>query len=128
MSAYVVEDRTIDRIISGLASFGFMDEVLYECETDSADELGASLLEMNCDAFDERYDDKADREFLRSYKYKPVPVSKMQLLKSLACYLYQCAEGHVPERSLYQTLYRIKGELAYDIISDSREYDVCEWA
>ena len=128
MSAYVVEDRTIDRIISGLASFDFLDAVLYECETDSADEFGASLLEMNCDAFDERYDDKADREFLRSYKYKPVPVSKMQLLKSLACYLYQCTEGHVPERSLYKTLYRIKGELAYKIVSDLPAYEAFEWA
>jgi hypothetical protein len=50
-----------------------------------------------------RYDEGEAKHFRElNYRYTPAYGSKMQVLKSLQCWLYQCNEGDVANNPLYQ--------------------------
>lgn len=92
------------------------------------DKLGQKMWDLNQLALGYRYGD--EKEVL-SYSFFDVSglVSRIQMFKSLRCWLYQCAEGEIPEKSV---LYRVFNEkisrfLAMRIIEDMFEYDRAEW-
>lgn len=133
MSSYLVENETIDRIISWLEvkNNGVGKSNLPPVDTMSEEEkqdLGKSMLKMNCEALIARYGQAEHQElFCEEYQYSFQPVSKMQALKSLSCFLYQCLEGEVPNSELFQRLKNIKNDLAMNIISDMPEYEKAIW-
>ena len=45
----------------------------------------------------------------------------------MSCLLYQCSEGKVPNRRLYDELNRAAGELAQAIVQDLPEYEKASW-
>ena len=134
MSAYVVEDKTINRIVTRLEFdrdgnwpkkqladlLGFTSQ--YELANQK---IGEAMLALNVEAVNQRYnqDDKPMK-----YKYKRTIVPPIQALKSLSCWLYQCSEGDVPERPLYKILRAYEGGTAKGIIQDRLpEYSQAEW-
>lgn len=132
MSAYVCEDRTYNRIASGLCSLlldrgcAWMPEDL---DYDLPNEIGhlvQDMWTMNVDAVCSRYEDEASDNYERpAYEY--VYCSRIQLLKALRCYLYQCSEGSVPGRTLYQVLNELSHNLALEIVSELPEYAQADW-
>jgi hypothetical protein len=132
MSAYIVENQTIDRIITIIHNHFSNFAVVKICYPElgkyieNRDRLGTELLKMNIDAVSQRYNEKPVYPL---YNYRtPQPVSKMQGLKSLKCYLYQCSEGDIPEKSLlYKELDKLSGDIAYNIVSKMKKYDAAEW-
>jgi hypothetical protein len=79
---------------------------------------------MNCRAVNYRYGETNDIPFERV----PVePVTLIQLIKKISCYLYQCSEGKVPSYALYKRLGEIKQELCEKYVEDTDEYDNAEW-
>lgn len=128
MSSYVVEYKTIDRIITGLAIY-YTNFILEDWGFEDNNDLGRFLLGMNIDAVDLRYNETNDRKCVDDYVYIYQPsLSRVQFVKSLACFLYQCFEGNVPSRDLYIELERIKNVVAYDIVVNMPMYDEAEWA
>jgi hypothetical protein len=103
MSAYFVEDATIDAAVTLLDRAGRL--------RGNPTQVGRAMLAMNLDAMLQRYpsirgtDEARDyAQRARSYNYKPRPEGQPTLCKSLECLLYQCAEGDVPETEMFKAL------------------------
>ncbi len=139
MSAFLVGKKTIDRILSFVSaecrkSTFFVRELSEKLNVDVSDSywrdtLGQKMWDLNQLALGYRYGyEKADLK----YFFNDVSgfTNQFQMFKSLKCWLYQCAEGEIPEKSL---LYRVFSHeislfLAVRIIQDTPEYDAAEWA
>jgi len=103
-------------------------------ETYDGEHLADAMLAMNIDAFRQRYGIKAllvedlDRIDLDKRNWGPLAgFSRVQMYKSLQCFLYQCSEGDVDEKPLYKTLSAIRELLAPSVNEDSPEYEAAEW-
>ena len=134
MSAFMVEDKTINRILGYLNNnrrelCGYFTDVLKAAEVADADNwhelLGASMLMMNQDAVNYRY---SETDTPPMFEFHWEMCSDVQTVKSLQCFLYQCAEGDVPERELYKALKEVKHFLMARIIGRMPEYDKADWA
>jgi len=89
--------------------------------------FGNELLAMNQDAVNQRYG-----EHDAPPPYEPGPcilnLTPIQAYTSIECYLYQCSEGDVPERRLYQSLVGYRDALAHCIVQALPQYRNAEWA
>ncbi len=129
MSAYIVDKKTIDRIISGILSR--RKELSYQkgipeipFDENDTNTFGQELLGLNKAAVDQRYDENNNIE---KYIFSKQPVTPVQTLKSLINLLYQCTEGDVTESILYKQLDKLSLVLAYIIVTESVSYDKAEW-
>lgn len=139
MSAYIVNDKTINRIISAailhtLGSLAPAPRLLVPDNPELGDwrSLGSAMRDMNVAAVIARYglsDSLPGPSPLLPYQFRPVTAPGLiQTIKSLDCYLYQCSEGNVPDWTLYQQLGRWQAELCQHYVTESDEYDKAEWA
>lgn len=139
MSAFIVEDTTINRVVSWLGSvirdiYSVREELrklgIDVNETEWKEDLGRKMFELNIAAVNTRYGEGEAEHFRAlNYQYRyEKPCSRFQVLKSLRCWLYQCTEGDVPNEPLYtffdSTVCRY---LMMDIIDRMSEYDRAEW-
>lgn len=60
-----------------------------------------------------------------NYKHHAYGIA--QFYKSLACFIYQCSEGEVPETELYKMLEEAQDKLAYKIAMDWANEQGAEW-
>ena len=150
MSAYVVDYKTINRIVSklkGQVERGGMWETSYVLGPvltaaeiawegqQTYQTLGMALLAANVDAVQQRYPDDTPEtlpgpidETPLGYRFKYDQTSKVQAVKSLGCLLYQMAEGDVTERPLYKALQHLEGQWAIQIVHDLPEYESAVYA
>jgi hypothetical protein len=113
MSAYMVADQTINRVVTWLASDvdinwwlqGKVEEAL-QIDTKTLEwrlKIGNAVFQLNIDAVNARYGQGEAAHFRPlDYQYRIVIAPKLQVYKSLRCWLYQCCEGDVFKRPLYQ--------------------------
>jgi hypothetical protein len=139
MSAFVVGNETINRVITHLATARNLDHIrktiLDETGADLVTgegraKLGAAMLQLNCSAVDARYGDGESQTFRddMTYGFRLEMTNAVQAYKSLQCWLYQCAEGEIPESSLlYATMERVKNDLACSIVEAMPAYDKARW-
>jgi hypothetical protein len=143
MSAYVVKPETINRFLSflqdeairGSSRVADFQKKLAELEwnlTDPAD-LGSALFNLNCRAVSGRYPDdrtRADQPgYPGEYRFEYVLTGQFQALKSLRCWLYQCAEGDIPEKSkLFKAFRDFSKSWALKLLEEVPEYQKAEWA
>lgn len=140
MSAFIVGDETINRILAWLRSTtrGRYENLWYtetiavaaglqdlDCNsTEYYEKLGASMAMLNADAVDQRYDETNEPAF----SYRLMCVNEIQALKSMRCWLYQCSEGDVPDRALYKAFQEVSLHLALHIVERMDAYDKAAWA
>lgn len=134
MSAYVVGNDTINRIVSYLekdTSENRWDRSMLAkaagietTDPDFAEKLGQELLLLNVDSVNRRYE---ENDLPPDYEYKRTVCSKMQLFKTLGCYLYQSCEGGCDETELFKAVQLFQFSIAKDIIYDLPAYENCEW-
>lgn len=130
MSAYIVEDKTINRIVTYIMTNG---DMFYE-RTQLAKlgytnpvPLGEAMFKLNCKSVEERYGKGEAKKFRKlDYHYQPVECSRMVAFKALRCYLYQSCEGKCEETKLYKALEEISGKIAIYIVRDLPAYDTAE--
>jgi hypothetical protein len=136
MSAYIVDDTTINRILAGIKVARLDHEVQYPrplglLEAEALPDLGQQLFMLNCEAIRRRYDEDQVEGFIGQDGYIFAQVNRptrVQLLKSLRCFLYQCSEGTIPEVcDLFKDLQTFSDGLAYYIVSNLPEYEKAEW-
>lgn len=134
MSAYIVEDITINRILSYLAKDdGWIKQKLksfgFDIDTDEGlEQLGRAFLLMNIDAVGQRYDGNNEyMSILAGFKVKKVVTGKIQAYKAATCLSYQCSEGDVIESPLYKLLDIILNDLGNAIIRELPEYKKASW-
>ena len=148
MSSFIVENKTINRIVNLFYFAGFEGSAIlkseiwrklkkegfnfdFEEEKHVCEKLGKAMIEMNCKAVNERYGKKDNKhccEAIKSYKYESTSKTPLiQAFKSLNCFLYQCCEGDVPKMKLYKVLKQIENSIAFHIVAELPEYNQAEW-
>lgn len=127
MSSFMVSDQCINRVLTWLtkpANHRELEMVIRCLELDTGELIGQKMKEMNQAALTARYGGNNDEKYKG---FKPEQVSDVEVLKGLACFLYQCSEGDVPELPLYLALTEIKGIIAFEIVQETSEYDNAKW-
>jgi hypothetical protein len=139
MSAFMVEDKTINYVVNWLRRnidrFSLIPHKLKELGFDTskagwAEKLGKAMFQLNIDAVEARYGSGEAVKFLQlDYRYEHTEAgSLVQVLKSLQCWLYQCNEGDVPETGLYGLFDTdVQMSLMDKIITALPEYEQAEW-
>jgi len=147
MSSFMCEDKTVNRIISflvydkiGKEAHKIIKKVTgIDLEIKGSDEIyeaqvnlfGVKLRDLNIKALNERYGDNIEelneQYPFNGFDWKAETPSRMQMLKSLGCFTYQCNEGNIDKTAIFKMLRQIELSLAYDIITDAPEYDEAEW-
>jgi hypothetical protein len=91
--------------------------------------LGNIMFHLNIVAVNACYGEGKARCFRAlDYQYKAKSASKIQVFKSLRCWLYQCKEGDVYKHHLYQAFETvILDYLMTQIITEMPEYRNAEW-
>ena len=144
MSAYIVDNKTINRIVSALLYSLELRSLngplppmynawLKEFSQDEPEEIGLALYGMNYNAVMQRYPDLKSDELPgpvdAGYKYSDEPIpSAVQIFKSLQCYMYQCSEGNVPQLPLYKALEDYRISIMEHMITNTPEYDQASWS
>lgn len=137
MSAFLVGKETIDRIVTGLdyecRNDGYLAEQMKEMtgieylSDDWKTRIGRKMLMTNLLALHERYNDEITLPTW--YNFYPRPATRIQYLKSLQCFTYQCAEGKVPELPIYKFFDQVlERKFMVSIIYNMKEYDQADWA
>ena len=142
MSAFIVDDKTINGIISWLhdavkrqTDYSWcvrtLKELGYKLDTElGCKRLAEEMFTLNCDSIEQRYGEGQANEFRDldfQFRFIRTP-SHYQALKSMRCLLYQCCEGDVPEQSdLYNALDKVSLELSYQLVSRSKAYETAQW-
>ena len=139
MSAFMVADETINRVVTWLywevrKSEWLKRKVENELHLDTERQdfeqnLGQAMFELNIAGVNVRYGEgEAKRYRDLAYRYTPAHGSKIQVLKSMQCFLYQCMEGEVVKKPLYRFFRNtIEVHLMESIINDLPEYNQAEW-
>lgn len=134
MSAFLVEDVTINRIVNWLlrelSQSYYLTEELKKLgyEVDDMERLAKDMFRLNLNSLKQRYGSaEGFRELCFTYKYTS-PVAKIQVLKTLQCWLYQCAEGNVVRKKLFRFFDEaVKMYLMSRVIYELPEYDEAKW-
>ena len=120
MSAYIVDKKTIDRVVT----FMVEKDKFEEFRVTDPDEMGQRLWQLNADSVNSRYN---EANVCDVYKYSRTPTTAVQALKSLACLLYQSCEGGCHEKELFVLLDKLKNQIAISICYKLHEYSEAEW-
>lgn len=123
MSAYLVSNTTINRVVTHLRNLDFawirrefMDAV-HPPITDVDAALGTALFAMNVCAVEALYGQGEAKKFRRlDYTFKPEPASPRQVFESIKELQYQATEGDVPKTPLYKLLVEFRSAVADEII------------
>ncbi|MFA5932869.1 MAG: hypothetical protein WCV81_01225 [Microgenomates group bacterium] len=134
MSAFLVEDITINRVVNWmileLPNNYYLAEELKKMGYTEGDpeKLAKDMFQLNIASLKQRYGSaEGFRDFDFTYKLT-YPVTKIQVLKSLQCWLYQCCEGNVVRKKFYRLFDEVvKVCLMKSIIYDLPEYDEARW-
>jgi hypothetical protein len=124
MSAYIVGDQTINRIVSHLKLNRDLEWLRTEfCEAARATsdaEIGAALFKMNCEAVESRYGVGEAAKFRDlDYQFRREPASAREVYDEIKTLDYQCSEGDVPETALFKLLIQLKASVADAIITEA---------
>ena len=139
MSAFIVKDKTINRVVTWLksevaTSHYTLDQLARKYDIDFVsdtwdEKLANAMFQLNCDGVNARYGEGEAEKFRPlNFTYKPeIYFSRVQVLKSLQCWMYQCSEGDVPKTKLYQFFEEVEKYLALKIIDSLPEYQKAKW-
>src|SRR5437879_6122546 len=134
MSAYIVEHKTINTIVSWLADElrrnPFLREKAnkFKVDVESAGwekQLAQAMYALNVSAVNQRYNEKNTPH---GFVYQPVFYrSRIAAFKSLQCWKYQCTEGTIPETNLYQYVEELEKQIAINMVIALPQYDEAAW-
>jgi hypothetical protein len=151
MSAYVVDNKTVERILDfirhdqgrGVGAISRRHIARYSFEGWDLDSpegleiLGRELLTMNREAVMQRYPDCRDNPSNMPGPINPQPFSYsngrphpsiFQTHKSIACLRYQCSEGDVPDWPLFKRLDDYAKSLAEFWLESQPDYEKSDWS
>jgi len=146
MSAFKVTNQTINTIVDFLAyeqydrtapTYGQCARLLHkktnnvfvDKNTLDDDALISAMHQMNEDALQALYEDRLKEMYDNDRTFAPVGRKPLiEVFKRLSCYLYQCAEGTIPEKNpLYKALREIETYIAECIVEGMKEYKDIPW-
>lgn len=150
MSSFIVQDETINRIVTYLYKLSYKNDILGSCINKSLKEyfdiegylkfenlqtLGEELLLLNLKGFYIRYSETQDikdeiKQAIKEYKFIETPqeeTTDLKVLKSLHCLTYQSCEGNNDKTPTYKFLEEVIKHLQSHIITNLEEYNKAKW-
>lgn len=140
MSAFVVNDRTINKIVTFFSLSttedwyrGQIKNIGYDFGKPlSIEKLAKDMFFLNCEAVDKRYGKNEAEKFRDlNFRYHEVDFDEcdeLEVIKSIRCWLYQCAEGEeIMQNPLYLVMEKLCGYLALNIVERTAEYKLAKW-
>jgi len=134
MSAYMVQDETINKIVAWAQSNKNAQWILkragYDLEQESDRETFARrLFVLNKMGVESRYGRGEAKEFRAlDFAYRQtIPPSNIHAYKAMQCLRYQCTEGRVPDTRLYNLLSDLMHNCASEIVSSLPAYNLAPW-
>lgn len=138
MSAFMVEDETINKVVTKLAysnNFEWIKRIIkgqgYDLDTlQGREKLSVDMFALNVKGVNARYGEGEAEKFRPlDFKFRlEGNYTLISVYKSLQCWLYQCAEGdNIEESVLYKLMDQVKGYLAESIVSSLPEYEKAKW-
>lgn len=143
MSAYLVSANTLNMIHTFITDDAIFQQVLHGSCRHILQRIGydlsgkrelsvemsrlfADMVQLNEASVNARYPSQpCNASVLRC---TPVDYpSRMQVLKNLQCYLYQCSTDDCAETPLYDALEKIAVSLMREIVESLPAYQVAEW-
>jgi hypothetical protein len=142
MSAFVVDDVTINNVVSylyakgngpddwlryraiKLAKMGYNLAIPEDCK-----KLANLMFELNVAAVNAKYGE-GEAEKFRPLDFKYLlayPGSQMQAIKALETWLYQYLENDAHRHRLYSAMEQIRDMLCIDYVHSSEEYEKVQW-
>ncbi len=143
MSAYVVRDETINRIVDWLwrDAVGFRNAATYTLDgynmdvDGTAERLANDMFALNVAGVNARYGPNEAQKFRPlDFQYSAVKqgdsaiANACRALKSLHCWQYQCSEGDVPETPLFKMFEQVDLAICHWIIDTMPEYESADRA
>lgn len=148
MSAFIVDYKTIDEILSLRLNHDFLRDYCYfksEFETlfdkyagytqdylifDNLEALGREFLKLNIESVNYRYNDNESEDYANFYKFNCIEkISIAQALKSLKCLMYQsCEIENYKENPTYKKMEKLEKIITDAFIYTNKEYSSAEWA
>ncbi len=142
MSAFIVEDETINNIVSHFRHRTLEDQYYYPRRilsnlgydlgtAEGREKLARDMFALNVEAVNQRYGEGEAEKFRPlnfQYQHIALPISNIQAIKTLSCWHYQCCEGDIPETSaLYKAMQEVKAAMAMEIVQHSPEWEAAKW-
>jgi pyoverdine/dityrosine biosynthesis protein Dit1 len=136
MSAFIVSEENLYRVINSITKIEGYTKDLKEIKEQAISQpkkLFNKLNTLNRYSISQRYSDLPFRKkgsypfILAKYNETVLKTNKYQNLKSLRCFLYQSCEGQAEQTPLYKLLNKISSDVAFNIISETKEYQQSEW-
>lgn len=142
MSAFIVSEKTMHQVVEAVLD---RFDRHSSCRTfagvsltdpDGANQIGAVLYALNGRAIVARYGERDDMlagiPAPYQFRYGSCRRTDRQtflchLHKAIACLVYQCAEGDVPEEPLYGELEALQHHLAEAIVSALPAWEKAAW-
>ena len=138
MSAFIVNDKTLNRILSFIDSWNFYENgnlkfrfwdlgkpiLDVDEQEDILERIGLKIKELNAKAVNQRYsEDNGEQEF----KYNFEKCDVFQAYNHLRCLTYQMNEGKIPEMDLYKLLEEIERQFEQEIAGEHPKVKSAEW-
>lgn len=138
MSCFIMKDNVLSSVAnevikyvtSDSTSFLFhevrkkLDRILNWDYKNGSKRLFDEMAKLNRRAYYYRYGEESGR----GYYDKHHPLTKIQLIKQLNCFLYQCCENNLNKTDqLYQCIDEFRKELEHDYLVHLKEYDEAPW-
>jgi len=129
MSAFIVSDKTLNRIVTFVTTYKdeFGQDLKKELKkgfgTLEPQELGEVLMKLNNDSINQRY----GKTPLPKYCFSRENCSIEQAVKHLHCLMYQSCEGDCYKRKEYKALKEITQSLESTICWRICDELNCEW-
>lgn len=139
MSAFIVSAQTINQIVAGISFLvkqsetrqipGRFAEAGFDTNQPGWEEkLANAMFALNAQAVAQRYSEPEAKGFTYARVACLPNPNIYQLLKSINCWLYQCSEGDVPQRPLYQFFEDgVVRWLLERIVYNLPQYEVAKW-
>ncbi|MCK5225197.1 MAG: hypothetical protein KAQ89_00615 [Planctomycetes bacterium] len=126
MSAFIVNDKTLNRILTFLGNWDFGGNaetkkafwaLAKNVEDDATHEqilnsIGVILNDLNREAVSQRYKEDKHKS---DYFYTAEKCDIKQAYMHLCCLTYQCCEGNIPNTKIYKLLERMEKHLEHAI-------------
>lgn len=130
MSSYLVEYETIDRILTAIRNTqshtaAEMRQMIVDAG--GTNEFGRKLLRMNVDALNARYQEKTSYADADAYEFHEKYADVHQFVKTIYCFIYQCAEGKIPKRKLYKKIDSFGDAMALSHFMEQKEFSKAVW-
>jgi hypothetical protein len=135
MSAFIVDNETMARVVGGLERLRKESPIYWgheyeryfngsNAENPDWQAIGQFLFQLNRKAVNHRYRESDESP---NYQHKRSIDSAVQQLKAMQCLRYQCSEGDFEDNPAHIALNRTIGSLAEVIVRGLPEYEQAKW-